>query len=257
MATTYVLGKTNKGTFTLWRKVLETADYQFYTFDKTRYYYLKALSKNEDKTLQLVAEYGIVSIDLDDRLIDTKYKFLWFNGETVSKLEPWQYPFGKLVGQDIRTSEDVWQLQRAAEQGNEFAHNRLIELGTHVIYEDKLIKVSEVEKLKAVEELKVEKFVKLIPTCNLQVTTTGYKLRTKEYGVIDFKRNIKAKEMYYDGYYYALPIVDDLGKSKRLKGVEVFIYLTGDVNEQGELIADKLKIPSKKEIELTKIMSFL
>lgn len=56
----------------------------------------------------------------------------------AKKPEPWQFPYGKLMWEDIRTCDDVWQLERIYNEGSArnkvYARRRLIELGELVAY---------------------------------------------------------------------------------------------------------------------------
>lgn len=71
----------------------------------------------------------------------------------INTLEQWQFSFGKLAGEDIRVTSDVWQLKRAVEQERGFrrrviARRRLAELGVMIRHNRKWIAAEELEKIK-------------------------------------------------------------------------------------------------------------
>lgn len=103
-------------------------------YDKQDFVYLQNLSKTlEGAKAKLNGEYAI---DLELRG-NSSYTS---KSEILDNFEDYQFTFGKLIGSDIRTSNDVWQLERAykSERGEarrNIAMQRLIEFGELVKYE--------------------------------------------------------------------------------------------------------------------------
>lgn len=95
--------------------------------------YIQNLSMDYSKALEKIkkrAGSDKFEIDLD---LKGEYSFERVVSER-SMYQEWQFTFGKLAGNDIRTCEDVWQLNRAVkeekgERRKVYARRRLIELG--------------------------------------------------------------------------------------------------------------------------------
>lgn len=127
--------------FTLW-SVTETESWNSerkLTYITTHYSYFQNLSMEleaaKDKAAEMAGEAGY-EIDLTLRGQNGRY----YTKTRISNLEPWRFSFGKLLGEDIRESSDIWQLKRAmvSEAGcrrKAYARRRLIELGELVRYE--------------------------------------------------------------------------------------------------------------------------
>lgn len=124
----------------------------------THYNYRQNLSMDMEEAKKKIAEMAGdkgYDIDLDLRGDHGKY----FTKTRIANLEPYKFSFGKLTGQDIRTSEDVWQLNRAVSQEANprrkvYARRRLIELG-------EMVKFSYMERTKEFREGTPEELKKL------------------------------------------------------------------------------------------------
>lgn len=101
---------------------------------KHTYNYIKNISKDENKVSQLYP-----NIKPNHELFGRNSSW-----EKTTKIEAevTQFPFGKLIGCDIATSNDVWQLTRLYEGGKQIgarrqviARRRLLELGELVRYD--------------------------------------------------------------------------------------------------------------------------
>lgn len=95
--------------------------------------YIQNLSKDYDAAIAKINEQsgGKYGIDLDLRGHST---FVRSCGITGNDMPDYVFSFGQLVGQDIRTATDVWQLKRAMKEESgkrrrAYARRRLIELG--------------------------------------------------------------------------------------------------------------------------------
>lgn len=81
-------------------------------------------------------------------------------GDIITELNWYEFSFGKLRFQDIRTSDDIWQLKRATEQEDTeirqaLALNRLIDLGEFVDYNGEIISKYTLKcRLEKIEEAK-------------------------------------------------------------------------------------------------------
>lgn len=124
--------------YTLWEVDEPTERYNVYISSKEivqHCCYIQNLSKDYAKALKKIEEKANgqkFKIDLElkghysfDRILYT---------ELVELYEIWQFSFGRLAGLDIRTCEDVWQLNRAMREEKNirrrlYARKRLIELG--------------------------------------------------------------------------------------------------------------------------------
>ena len=139
------IGFTNEY-FTLWNvsevyKVPVNANQWYEAQD---FIYVQNLSKTLEGAKAKLQ--GAFDIDLELRGSSTFVK----KSELLENFEVWQFTFGKLIGSDIRTCDDVWQLERAmdsekGEDRKEIAKQRLIELGEVIQFDGNWIKKSELE----------------------------------------------------------------------------------------------------------------
>lgn len=106
-------------------------------------YFVKNLSKDLES-----AKAKMKGVEGKDWVIDLELKgvnnweFSGYKPQQELVWADWQFPFGKLVGEDIRTSEDAWQIRRVYEGGvnmggrrQVIARRRLVELGELVRYD--------------------------------------------------------------------------------------------------------------------------
>lgn len=124
--------------------------------------YVQNLSKDLTKAQEKVknspylnaGEDVIIDLELRGHSSFTNY------GDVVTELNWNEFSFGKLRFQDIRTSDDIWQLKRATEQEDTeirraLALNRLIDLGEFVDYNGEIIsKYALKYRLEKIEEAK-------------------------------------------------------------------------------------------------------
>jgi hypothetical protein len=101
-------------------------------YEQIDHSYIQNLSKTLAGAKKKVAEMGIEKyrVDLEIR---GEHSWTW-KSELLNNFELWEFPFGKLAGQDIRLSDDVWQLDRTYREDRNprrrvIARRRLIELG--------------------------------------------------------------------------------------------------------------------------------
>ncbi len=131
--------------YTLWEvsdpyKVPVNA-YQYYM--KQDFNYVQNLSKTlEGAKAKIKGEF---TIDLTLRGHSSFVR----SSDILSGFEVWQFTFGKLMGMDIRTCEDVWQLERAMDEEkrearSSIAKQRLIELGEIIRFDGDWIKKSQI-----------------------------------------------------------------------------------------------------------------
>lgn len=137
------IGFTNQY-YTLW-SVSEPYNhfYSQYEYDvKQDYNYYQNLSFDlSEAKLKVASKYPETPylIDLSLRGESGSYTNT-LNGERLSNAPDWMFSFGKLKYQDIRESDDIWQLDRAYGQEKNartrvHARRRLIDLGELVKYE--------------------------------------------------------------------------------------------------------------------------
>jgi hypothetical protein len=93
--------------------------------------YRQNLSKDYDAAIAKISAMGEYVIDLDLR---GQHSFVRSIGQGGNDMPEYAFTFGQLMGQDIRTATDIWQLKRAMQQelGSRrrvYARRRLIELG--------------------------------------------------------------------------------------------------------------------------------
>ena len=139
------IGFTNEY-FTLWNvsevyKVPVNANQWYEAQD---FVYVQNLSKTLEGAKAKIQ--GAFDIDLELRGSSSFVN----QSELLENFEVWQFTFGKLIGSDIRTCEDVWQLERAmdsekGEDRKDVAKQRLIELGAVIQFDGNWIKISELE----------------------------------------------------------------------------------------------------------------
>lgn len=149
--------------YTLWHvspPVKEFMNDREYRLNQT-YTYLQNLSKDLQKAQCKVKNDPNLNVG-EEVIIDLELrgKHSFTVSEIVSKLEWNEFSFGKLKFQDIRLSEDIWQLNRAMNEENTeirqaLAMNRLIDLGELVEYNGEFIsKLAYKRELTRIEEAK-------------------------------------------------------------------------------------------------------
>lgn len=251
----YKIGKTKTGFYTLWK----IEELRFNTRDGSAYktssghFYICSLGKKESTVLEKLKEYGIDKIEVDENyILPTKRSFYTNESEWISTLPEFVFPYGKLKGEDIRTCDDIYQLERSANKdNNKFAKERLLLLGDHAEYNEKLIKKSIVEVLK-------KGYIRIEPKRNISANWNGQKfLSTDEYGTISFDRRIddKIKVMFYNGFEYYLPVIKGVGK--KMKGKPCIIKIDNKLDEENNLIGLDFRLMTKKELELEKTMMMI
>lgn len=155
------IGFTNKY-YTLWEvsepyKVHVNA---FQWYEKQDFTYLKNLSKTLEGAKSKLQGDFVVNLELRGNSSFTR------SSDLVDGFENWQFTFGKLMGADIRTCDDIWQLNRAMnnEKGDErrdLAKQRLVELGEIVEFDGEFISKTQLDcyqELKRKRELKAGHF---------------------------------------------------------------------------------------------------
>lgn len=133
------IGFTNEY-FTLWNvsEVYKVPINAYQWREQQDFVYVQNLSKTlEGAKAKLQGEFNV---DLELRGSSTFTR----SSEILDSFEVWQFTFGKLIGSDIRTCNDVWQLNRAmnderGEERKELAKQRLIELGEVIQFDGKWI----------------------------------------------------------------------------------------------------------------------
>lgn len=127
--------------YTLWsvREVETLNPYDGHLYLITHFNYRQNLSMNFEEAKKKIAEMaGEAGYDIDlDLKGDHAY---FFTKRRISQLELYQFTFGKLTGQDMRISEEAWQLSRAMNQEPNprrrvYARKRLIEMGELIRYD--------------------------------------------------------------------------------------------------------------------------
>lgn len=200
------------------------------------------------------------------------------------------FPYGIIRGQDINTSDNVWQLERLANdftpkhnEHREAARARLKELDyesytfDYLYYgnnpredgKDCFVNAKKLNKEKEISELReinIKRAVKtgnftVIPTKNLSYDHfhNAWKLVTEEYGDIIF-RGIKVREMYYDNYRYGYPIEKGNTSSSKIKNKLIRLTVENlHITEDGKkfLICNDFHVFNKKELNFMKKLDIL
>lgn len=103
----------------------------------THYWYRRNLSMNkQDAVIKITALAGDAPWEED---LTLKGESRYFTKRRIAQLDLWKFTFGKLTGQDMRISDDAWQLNRAMTteangRRRVYARRRLIELGEMIKY---------------------------------------------------------------------------------------------------------------------------
>lgn len=146
-------------------RVLVTSDYR----------YEQNLSMNYEDALHKIIDTG------EDFMVDLNLRgdHSFRTKEYITDFEPWQFTFGKLVGQDIRSSDDVWQLNRAMNEEKKkrtraFARRRLIELGKILKHNGKWVLRTMLEKIQK------DEYIASLKSGHLFTDKTRVGLRVKE-----------------------------------------------------------------------------
>lgn len=103
----------------------------------THYWYRRNLSMVREDAVKKITELAGDSPWEED--LSLKGQSRYYTKRRIAELDPWKFTFGKLTGQDIRISDDAWQLNRAVTaepnaRRKVYARRRLIELGEMVKY---------------------------------------------------------------------------------------------------------------------------
>lgn len=125
--------------YTLWN-VWETEDWdraRNIPYIITHYAYCQNLSMNKEEAVKKITAMAAEHSWEED--LSLKGGSRYYTKRRIAALDLWKFTFGKLTGQDMRISNDVWQLNRAlSEEANGrrrvYARRRLIELGEMVKY---------------------------------------------------------------------------------------------------------------------------
>ena len=255
--TNYKIGRNNKGNLVLW-KVQEPRKIEYDNFTYkflTIHYKIGVLGKSERTIKKNLEKYRADIPIIVDEFYNNKRKTFYDYSEMFSTLEDTQFTFGKLKGQDITTSDNVWYLEtqstKTDEPQSEVAKQRLLQLGNHLEHNGRVLNKNIVEALS-------NGYIRIIPTKNIHVNYSGvedYWLNTEEYGKIKIE-GVKLKTMSYNGFSYFLP-VDENGVGKKIKGKGLIMRLDNKLTDENKLICKSLKIVSKKEINMELIMKIL
>jgi len=99
------IGFTNKY-FTLWSIYEPYLKYvnEFESYEKVDYHFIQNLSMDKEKAIEKAIMKGATNeIDYD---LKGEHSYTW-TSQLKFMGEDYQFPFGKLVGEDIRTSNDI------------------------------------------------------------------------------------------------------------------------------------------------------
>lgn len=113
--------------FTLWEVSEPYLKYvnEFEAYEKIDYCFIQNLSLQKDKAIEKAKSMNCETSEVD---YDLKGQKSWCWTSPLKFIgEEYQFPYGKLLGQDIRTCNDTWQLNRIS--NNKYARLRLLELG--------------------------------------------------------------------------------------------------------------------------------
>lgn len=227
--------------YTLWDVTTETVVVNqnagaFYCVTKCTY--IKNLSKNLEKAK---IQAGTDNIDLDLRGQRS------FSYRSETKVDSKYFPYGKLAFTLISESSDTWQLKRLAKDSKypdnaQQASNRLVELGFinfegEFLTQDEINAILEKREMVANSKKEVEAICKagvieFFAEKNFKVVETeeGYEARYSiEVGSSTLYLYLpegEYKEMSYNGFEYALPIIS--GKAKKIKGKNVRFHFNQD-----------------------------
>lgn len=112
------------------------------SYNVTNHIYIQNLSMNYDEAIKKITERAgaaewVEALDLKGQ---GSFRTETFIPREVQQIPEYCFTFGRLSYTDMRTSDDIWQLQRAVNQevtmrGRVYARKRLIELGELTKYE--------------------------------------------------------------------------------------------------------------------------
>lgn len=254
----YKLGINNKGNYTLWlvfepEKMFKN---QYVYNMVTLHSYQGVLGKKESTVEKNLRKRGInIPVEVES-LYEGKVKSFREFSESISSLTEDQFTFGKLIGEQISTSDNIWYLETQASKINEpqseVAKQRLVELGNHIEDGVSVIK-------KPIKDALDRKSIIIVPDRNISCRIYGnyeYFLKTEEYGDIVFSGELKFKEMWYNGFAYYLP-QDEKGSGKKIKGKTLLLKISHQLTDGGHLLCTDLRFVTKKELELSKVMDLL
>lgn len=219
-----------KDYYTLW-SVTSVERYDSYTkqtYLRTTYNYIQNLSLNLDqakeKVIALSEEYEV------DLTLKGESRNYWTE-RMIKASDPWFFTFGKLVGQDIRTSLDVWQLQRAMKEEagmrrKVYARRRLIELGELVKYkwEEKTL------NFKYINEEESEMCVQMI-------VRNYCPIKLKE--AIEKKKNLDSKSDHYYEQGKRIQLTLKLVKESYFETQYGVVYIQLLETEDGKIVKYK------------------
>lgn len=186
--------------------------------------YLGKLSKDLDKAKQKMVEKGFTEFGIDENLRGLTRSYTRFakNYCDIPKKDLGFFAFGKYENQLIEKCNDLNYLSwYFGQTQNVHAKNVLINSNQYVIDEENFVYTieqwNEIQETKKQYENAIKNgFIDFEPTRNLNSE-----------GCYELNYNIKMmfkdfKEMYYNGYSYALPVLDKCAKKIKGKKIRAF-----------------------------------
>lgn len=254
MKTTLAIGFTNKY-YTLWSITTDTnyvgtAEAGYRSYETINYCYIQNLSMDLEEAQAKAKLRGVTNLTPDDELKGKNRNF-GYTRKLYSEIPREKlsfFDFGKYAGQLITTSTDLKYIEwYCGETNNKFCkevllNNGYIDNDGEIISKDRYEQIMNKKATDAI--LESTDFIVVEAERNLKYDE-GDRLATGKFQVngadvtfffSDFR------EMYYNGYSYALPLTD--GKAKRIKGKKIKISYRVD----SEVFDSKAYFVNKVEI---------
>lgn len=218
-------------------------------YEVTNFEYIKNLSRDLGKAID---KAGTNNIDLNLKGTNT------YQVRSEIKVDAKYFPYGKLAYTLISESEDIWQLKRLANEKKhilnaETAQKRLVELG-FIFFEGEFKSEKEIENILAERQSNDNDKIEINSICqkgtidfvadrNFSLTYNSDDEIEAEYSVLIGSTPIyfyltSFKKMSYNGYDYALPLID--GKAKKIKGKNIRFHF--EVTDNEKAIINKIEI---------------
>lgn len=250
MKTVRVIGFANEY-YTLWDITTDVSVYgtqgSYKSFQTIRYTYLQNLSKDLDSAIEKAKQMGATCLEPDHELYGRNGSWECqkrLDSKLPNNLSPF-FEFGKYQDKLISEIQDVsYMFWYYNESKNRYAKNILIangyrELGFSLVTQEKYDEAMNTEMVNNI--LRQEKFIDVDADGNLKL---GDGIAYKAFNYMGVNINFifnQFKEMFYQGFSYALPLVN--GNAKKIKGKKIRLYF--EIAQEGfriEYLVNKVEI---------------